>query len=131
MESLERDRTYMSYWHFSLEEKDKLIERLTIALPALRAAAKAIQEQVANAIGISRQTYCAVEMQKRKMSWNILCHSSYSLTILLTHTMRYGNLTYFRSSWMIVDIRVRKILPGFDTPKILCETYILWIEFSL
>ena len=70
MESLGQHRTFMDYWNFSPEKKDELIEKLTIALPALRAAAKATQEQVANAIGISRQTYCAIEMQKRKMSWN-------------------------------------------------------------
>lgn len=60
----------MDYWHFTDEEKDELIKRLTKELPALRGAAKASQDQIAKAIGVSRQTYNAVEMQKRKMSWN-------------------------------------------------------------
>lgn len=30
----------MDYWHFSSEEKDELIEKLTIALPILRATTK-------------------------------------------------------------------------------------------
>ena len=60
----------MDYWHFTDEEKDELIRRLTKELPALRGAAKASQDEIARAIGISRQTYNAVEMQKRKMTWN-------------------------------------------------------------
>lgn len=60
----------MDYWHFTLEEKEQLVERLTKELPALRGAAQATQDEIANAIGVSRQTYNAVEMQKRKMSWN-------------------------------------------------------------
>lgn len=70
MDFLCKRKTYMEYWHFSPEEKEDLIQKLTATLPALRGAAKATQEEVANAVGISRQTYCAVEMQKRKMSWN-------------------------------------------------------------
>lgn len=60
----------MDYWCFSPEEKDRLIACLTKELPALRGAAKATQDEIANAIGVSRQTYSSVEMQKRKMSWN-------------------------------------------------------------
>lgn len=60
----------MSYWCFTAEEKDALISRLTVELPALRGAVKATQDEIASAIGISRQTYNAIEMQKRKMSWN-------------------------------------------------------------
>lgn len=60
----------MDYWHFSDDEKTELIKRLTRELPALRGAAKASQIEIANAIGISRQTYNAIEMQKRQMSWS-------------------------------------------------------------
>lgn len=60
----------MDYWHFTDEEKAELIRTLTKELPALRAAAKASQEELAKVIGVSRQTYNAVEMQKKKMSWN-------------------------------------------------------------
>ena len=63
-------KTYMDYWHFTEDEKDQLILRLTEELPALRGAVKASQDEIANAIGISRQTYCAIETKKRKMSWN-------------------------------------------------------------
>lgn len=63
-------KNYMDYWKFSVEEKNDLIDRLTKELPALRGAAKASQDEIANAIGVSRQTYNAVEIQKRKMTWN-------------------------------------------------------------
>jgi len=54
----------MDFWNFSPEQKEELIEKLMEALSALRGATQATQEQVANAIGISRQSYCAVELQK-------------------------------------------------------------------
>lgn len=63
-------KNYMDYWHFTVEEKEQLINNLTANLPALRGAAQASQEQIANAIGVSRQTYNAIESLKRKMSWN-------------------------------------------------------------
>lgn len=63
-------KTYMDYWHFTVEEKNALIKRLTAELPALRGAVGATQEEIANAIGVSRQTYGSIESQQRKMSWN-------------------------------------------------------------
>ncbi|MEE1057480.1 MAG: hypothetical protein UH239_09580 [Acutalibacteraceae bacterium] len=63
-------KNYMNYWNFSKEEKNQLIAHLTKELPTLRGAAKATQDEIANIIGVSRQTYNAIEMQKRKMSWN-------------------------------------------------------------
>lgn len=70
MENIRRRKTYMDYWHFSDDEKEDLIQRLTNELPALRGAVKASQDEIASAIGISRQTYCAIETQKRTMSWS-------------------------------------------------------------
>lgn len=48
------------------EGKDKLISHLTDNLKILRAKGNFTQENVANAIGISRQTYNAIECKKRK-----------------------------------------------------------------
>ncbi len=70
MDALFKRKTYMDYWHFTQQEKDDLIKRLTIALPALRGAVRATQDEIANAVGVSRQTYNVVESQKKKMSWN-------------------------------------------------------------
>lgn len=60
----------MDYWHFTDEEKNALINSLTNELTALRGAANATQDEISNAIGVSRQTYSAIEMRKRKMTWN-------------------------------------------------------------
>lgn len=50
--------------------KERLLEIMTDNLPALRAKIGLSQDEVSNIIGISRQTYCAIETHKRKMSWN-------------------------------------------------------------
>lgn len=50
--------------------REKLLEIMTDNLPALRAMIGLSQDDISNIIGISRQTYCAIETHKRKMSWN-------------------------------------------------------------
>lgn len=50
--------------------KEKLLEIMTENLPALRAKIGLSQDEVSNIIGISRQTYCAIETHKRKTAWN-------------------------------------------------------------
>ena len=50
--------------------KENLLKIMTDNLPALRAKLGLSQDEVSNLIGISRQTYCAIETQKRKMSWS-------------------------------------------------------------
>lgn len=50
--------------------KVELIQMLTSALPVLRAAIGISQEEIANYIGVSRQTYSALEQEKRLMGWN-------------------------------------------------------------
>lgn len=51
-------------------DRDSLIEILTEELPILRAKIGISQEEVSNVVGISRQTYNAIETGKRKMSWS-------------------------------------------------------------
>lgn len=51
-------------------DKETLIDVLTEELPALRAKIGLSQDELSNIIGISRQTYSAIETNKRKMSWN-------------------------------------------------------------
>ena len=59
-----------SKWLLSDTEKETFIDTLTPNLPALRTHAEISQEELANLIGISRQTYSAIERKTRKMSWN-------------------------------------------------------------
>lgn len=52
------------------KDKDILINKLIDNLPVLRAKLRVSQKEVSTIIGISRQTYSAIETRKRKMSWN-------------------------------------------------------------
>ena len=49
--------------------KNELIMTHTAELPVLRARLGISQEVMATAIGVSRQTYSAIETKSKKMSW--------------------------------------------------------------
>lgn len=57
-------------WSISAGYKKTSIAVLQENLPVLRAKADISQEELASVIGVSRQTYCAIESGKREMSWN-------------------------------------------------------------
>lgn len=59
-----------SKWLLSEDEKNAFIEALTPQLSLLRTKAEISQEEIANIVGVSRQTYGAIERKSRKMSWN-------------------------------------------------------------
>jgi Predicted transcriptional regulators len=50
--------------------KDELIDILTNELPVLRAKVGLSQQELANRMGVSRQTYGAIENKRQKMTWN-------------------------------------------------------------
>lgn len=50
--------------------KKEVIEIMTETLPILRAAIGISQADISEYIGVSRQTYCAMEQSKREMSWS-------------------------------------------------------------
>lgn len=52
-------------------DKDALMKSLAEELPVLRAKIGLSQEDLSNMVGVSRQTYSAIETKKRKMSWNM------------------------------------------------------------
>lgn len=58
------------YVQLSEASKDELVCRLTEELPVLRAKIALSQEEISEIVGISRQTYSAIETKRRKMSWN-------------------------------------------------------------
>ncbi len=60
----------LSKWSLTDAEKDKFISALTPELVLLRTKAEISQEELAVLIGVSRQTYGAIERKSRKMSWN-------------------------------------------------------------
>ncbi len=57
-------------WRMTEQEKEKLIDLLTPELPVLRKKAKISQDDLSNLLGVSRQTYGAIERRSRRMTWN-------------------------------------------------------------
>lgn len=55
---------------FMKERKEELIGELTPELRMLRVKADMTQEELANIIGLSRQTYSQIESGNKVMSWN-------------------------------------------------------------
>jgi len=53
----------------SIYLRNMIVELLRKELPVLRAKARISQEDIAEKIGISRQTYSSIETGKREMSW--------------------------------------------------------------
>ena len=52
-------------------DRNKLTKLLTEELPVLRAKIGVSQGEISSIIGVSRQTYSAIENKKRVMSWNV------------------------------------------------------------
>ena len=74
LESIENGGEFVnasSRWPLSEIEQSRLIQRLTTNLPLLRAKLDITQEEISEIVGISRQTYSAIESGKRVMSWQV------------------------------------------------------------
>ena len=56
-------------FEFEDSRKEELIEKLSEELLVLRTKTAMSQEEIANAIGLSRQTYSAIEAGKKQMTW--------------------------------------------------------------
>uniref|UniRef100_UPI00402704E6 helix-turn-helix transcriptional regulator n=1 Tax=Eubacterium sp. TaxID=142586 RepID=UPI00402704E6 len=77
------DYVIRNKWSISEKYKFTSIAVLQENLPSLRAKADISQEELANIIGISRQTYSAIEVGKRTMSW-----SSYLSLVFFFHEIK-------------------------------------------
>lgn len=75
-------------WVLTDEEKDHFITILTPNLSLLRKRADISQEELANLIGVSRQTYSAIERKIRKMSWGTYL----ALVMFFEHNETTGKL---------------------------------------
>ena len=58
-------------WYISEDYRNTSIAILFDNLAALRARVGITQEELANVLGVSRQTYYAVETGSRKMTWGM------------------------------------------------------------
>ena len=78
-------------WSLSKARKEELIGELMPELRMLRVKADVTQEELANIIGLSRQTYSQIESGNKVMSWNTYlsliffymraCHEKLSRTL--------------------------------------------------
>ena len=59
----------LSRWVLTEEERNKYIDALNDNLAVLRVKAGISQIELSNVIGISRQTYSAIETGKKRMMW--------------------------------------------------------------
>ena len=75
---------FKSKWLLTDDEKDRFIATLTPNLTVLRTKAEISQEELSNLIGVSRQTYSAIERKVRKMSWNTYL----SLVLFFDHNQK-------------------------------------------
>ena len=58
------------YREFDEAQKEKLITILTNELKMLRSKVEISQQELANRLGVSRQTYGAIESKTQKMTWS-------------------------------------------------------------
>lgn len=79
---------YASRWLLTDAEKNRFITTLTPHLAILRTKAAISQEEIANLIGVSRQTYSAIERKIRKMSWSTYL----SLVLFYDHNQKTHHL---------------------------------------
>lgn len=56
---------------YTKKGRENLMHTLRDELPVLRAKGKVTQEEIATRVGISRQTYSAIETGKSEMSWTV------------------------------------------------------------
>ena len=75
-------------WLLPDAEKDEFIAKLTPNLAVLRKQAEISQEELANLIGVSRQTYSAIERKIRRMSWSTYL----SLMLFFDHNQKTHNM---------------------------------------
>ncbi len=75
-------------WRVDQQYKETSMEILSENLAALRAKAEITQEELAGLVGISRQTYYAIETRRRELSWNTYLSLLFFFdTNVLTHNM--------------------------------------------
>lgn len=77
-----------SKWILTDIEKDIFIATLTPNLAILRTQAAISQEELANFIGVSRQTYSSIERNMRRMSWSTYL----SLVLFYDYNQKTHNL---------------------------------------
>ena len=105
-------------WSLTSDEKQSLIIALTRELSVLRTKADISQEELANLIGVSRQTYGAIERGSRKMTW-----STY-LSLVLFYDYNQSTHQLIRSLSIFPQNLVKKFNDGADIQIIEMEAFL-------
>lgn len=98
------------------EEKNRLIEALTPELATLRSKAEISQEELSELIGVSRQTYGALERGVRKMSWATF------LSLVLFYGCNQKTHRMLRSIRGIPQEMIKRFNPGSEENELNLET---------
>jgi len=91
-------------WLLTEADKEKYINKLTKELPALRARAGISQGELAYLIGVTRQTFSAIENGKREMSWQAY----------LSLIFFFDNLADTRESLRVLGIFPEELVARFN-----------------
>ena len=86
-----------SKWSLPNSEKERLINVLTPILPMLRSKIGISQDEISRMIGVSRQTYGAIERGDRRMTWNTYL----SLILFFDYNMTSHKVLYSTSEFPI------------------------------
>lgn len=111
-----------SKWLLSEAEKDAFIATLTPNLPVLRTQAEISQEELANLLGISRQTYSAIERKVRRMSWSTYL----SLVLFYDHNKKTHKMLRMLSIFpeeLVARFNEGEDYSGFEVSAILGEQW--------
>lgn len=100
------EETVLKWSNISDTEKKELIAQLTSNLKTLRAHGNLTQEDVANAIGISRQTYNMIECQKTPMAWNLYLSIIFLFSAKADTKKLLSKLEIFPNSYMGLENRI-------------------------
>lgn len=95
-----------------------MIEALTPELAALRIKAEISQEDLAELIGVSRQTYGALERGVRKMSWTTF------LSLVLFYNFNQKTHQMLQSVNAIPQEMMKKFNAGIETRELNMETFL-------
>lgn len=105
-------------WSIEEEEKQKMISTLTRELQILRIKAGISQEDLSALVGISRQTYGAIERGTRQMSWNTF------LALILVFDYNNKTHSFLHSIGAFPQELFNKINDGIQSDEISLEMFL-------
>lgn len=107
-----------SDWKLEKKEKERLILMLSSELTVLRTKADISQDELANIIGVSRQTYGAIERGSRKMTWNTY------LSLVLFYEFNCKTRQMLHSLGIVPKDLIAKFNGGIYAPEVNIGTFL-------